>query len=637
MCGIAGIVSREHQSEVETRLASAARFLQHRGPDGEGMFVAPARDRHAAVGLLHRRLSIIDLSSAANQPMSLAERDDLRIVLNGEIYNYRELRSQLEDVGQRFKTSSDTEVLLAAYAQWGSECLRRLEGMFAFAIYDAKRQTLFLARDFFGIKPLFYWKQGDELHFASEIPALLAMGRASRRLDAARAFEHLNYWTTDQGEGTFFADIKKIPAAHYVEISLADPAQMSLIRYWDIDRSRRSELSFADAASRMRELFAESVQRHLRSDVPVTVALSGGTDSSSVVMNARRQKGSEAELHTISYIASVERLSEEPWIDSVNHAAKATSHKLKIQDHELGDEFEKFVALQAQPTVTPVVYAQNRVFRHAHELGFKVILEGQGADELLAGYPFYQQARMATLLGKLQIVTAIRFLQRAPAQFRVNAGWIFRNAVRRAMPTAVVRAWRSRKDAHVMPWINRRWADKHQVLDNAAPLDVLSDRSGDYLRDMIYDAVFSTKLPGLLRYGDHNAMAVSVENRVPFLTPKIAEFVFSLPEEYIISPSGESKAVFREAMRGITPEFVLRRKNKIGFEPPYTDWMNGMRPKLARKLREGKELKALNPDVLEAQAHEVEANPIPNDSVANRLWRIACFVQWAQQFQVQAD
>ena len=637
MCGIAGIVSREHQSEIEARLANAARCLQHRGPDGEGMFVAPSRDDNAGVGLLHRRLSIIDLSSAANQPMSLLVRDDLRIILNGEIYNYRELRAELEAHGQTFKTSSDTEVLLAAYAQWGKACLSKLEGMFAFAVWDQQRQTLFLARDFFGIKPLFYWKSGDELHFASEIPALLAMGKASRKLDAARAFEHLNYWTTDQGEDTFLADVKKLPAAHFAEISLTRPSEMRLVRYWDVDRSRRSDISFADAAKQMRELFAGSVEHHLRSDVPVTVALSGGTDSSSVVMNARRQKGPDAELHTISYIASVERLSEEPWIDSVNHAAKATSHKLKIADHELGDEFEKFVALQAQPTVTPVVYAQNRVFRHAHELGFKVILEGQGADELLAGYPFYQQARLATMLGKLQLATAIRFLQRAPAQFRVNAGWILRNAVRRAMPTSVVRAWRARKDSSVMPWINGKWADEHQLADNAAPLDVLSERSGDYLRDMIYDAVFSTKLPGLLRYGDHNAMAVSVENRVPFLTPKIADFVFSLPEDYIIRPNGESKAVFREAMRGITPEFVLRRKNKIGFEPPYTDWMNGMRPKLAQKLRGGRELRLLNSEVLEQHARSVESEPIANDSVANRLWRIVCFVQWVQHFQVQVD
>lgn len=657
MCGIAGIVSRSGAGEIIKTLQTAAKLLEHRGPDDEGyiLYDAASRTVHdgpsqlrathsfegasaaaSNAGLVHRRLSIIELSPSGRQPMTLPG-SDLYIVLNGEIYNYLELRTELQATGRRFSTASDTEVLLAAYAQWGPTALQRLEGMFAFAILDLPQNKLFLARDFFGIKPLFYSHSQSDFCFASEVSAMVSMPNVGRRANPRRVFEHLNYWTTDQGDGTFFSDIHKLPPAHYMEVLLDAPGKAKPVRYWDLARAQTLDLSLGEAAQHLRELFMESVKLHLRSDVPVAVALSGGPDSSSIVMAARSLLGATAELNTVSYIASDPRLCEESWIDSVNQAAGARSYKVSVEDQELGADFEKLVALQGQPVVAPVVYAQYRVFRRAHECGFKVLLEGQGADELLAGYAFYQPARLATMLSQGEWMDALRFLRDAPARSQTTASWVLRHALKRCLPARVVHELQSlRPGPRIAPWINRQWASRNGVEHDAAPSEALSLASGKYLRDMMYDTAFDTKLPGLLRYGDHNAMSVSVENRVPFLTPKLADFLFSLPEEYLVGPTGVGKAVFREAMRDMIPEQV-RRRSKFGFEPPYQAWMNGMRAKAVDTLRTGGDLAVLDPRAVQVFADEIAAEGATSDSTANKLWRLVCLVQWARHFNVAFD
>ena len=657
MCGIAGVVSRSGAGEIFKTLQTAARLLEHRGPDDEGYLVYDAASRTVddrlsppravpafegagaaagSAGLAHRRLSIIELSPCGRQPMTLPG-SGLHVVLNGEIYNYLELRTELQAAGRQFATASDTEVLLAAYAQWGPAALLRLEGMFAFAILDLPQDKLFLARDFFGIKPLFYSTSQTGFCFASEISALLSMPNVGRRANPRRVFEHLNYWTTDQGDDTFFADIHKLPPAHYMEVPLDAPEKAAPVRYWDLARSQILDLSLGAAAERLQELFLESVKLHLRSDVPVAVALSGGPDSSAIVMAARRLLGASAELNTVSYIASEPKLCEEPWIDSVNQAAGARPHKVNVEDRDLGSDFEKLVALQGQPVVTPVVYAQHRVFRKAHECGFKVLLEGQGADELLAGYSFYQPARLATLLSRGEWRRALRFLRAAPAHSQTTASWVLRHALKRYLPAGMVHALQGLKPGPRMaPWISRSWAERNGVEHGAAPSEALAPASGNYLRDMMYDTAFATKLPGLLRYGDHNAMSVSVENRVPFLTPRLAEFVFSLPEEYLVSPAGTGKAVFREAMQGMIPEGV-RLRSKLGFEPPYQAWMNGMRGKAVDTLRSAGELEILDQPAVEAFADRIAREGVTSDTSANQLWRLVCLVQWARHFHVAFD
>ena len=653
MCGIVGTIESAGMASQLADMRRACDRLEHRGPDDFGYLAfdgqagtatvchrgatvwsggAGSRGGPVNVALGHRRLSIIDLSTAAAQPMT--DGSGQRILIhNGEIYNYRPLRRELEALGRTFRTSSDTEVLLAAYAQWGAGALQRLEGMFAFALLDLERRVLFLARDAFGIKPLYYAIQPGRFAFASEIPALLELPWVDRRANARRVYEHLNFWTTDRTDGTFLAGIQAVPGAHYAEIALdAPPAAVTPICYWRLERDRVADVSLDEAAASLRELFIESVTQHLQADVPWCVALSGGTDSSSVTMAARRILGREAPLHTVSFLANDPALNEEIWVDTVVRAAGATPHKLQIDDADLGEDFARLVGVQGQPMVTPVVYAQHRVFRHAGECGFKVLLEGQGADELLAGYPFYLQARLASMLKQGEWLRAIRFLWSAPPRFLAGRRHVLRHALHRAYP----RWGLARASRFVAPWISRRWAGQHGV-DQGPPPGLFDSRGPHYLREMIDDAVRETKLPSLLRYGDHNAMAASVENRVPFLTRPLAQFLFSLPEEYIMSSTGTSKNVLRYAMRGITPEFVLRRKNKIGFEPPYQKWMQAMTPALVATLERAQSMPVFDGAGVRAMVERLQREGVSSTTFANQVWRATCLAAWSDRFSVTFD
>jgi asparagine synthase (glutamine-hydrolysing) len=654
MCGIVGALDTGRSDALLDDVRRAACQLKHRGPDDFGYFVLEAHSQRAtllhreatvfsglfepralpvSVVLGHRRLSIIDLSESAAQPMTL-QQGRYCIIHNGEIYNYRALRRELETLGHSFRTASDTEVLLAAYVQWGVEVLDRIEGMFAFAVLDLKKQVLFLARDAFGIKPLYYSCKQGRLAFASEIPALLEFPWIGRRANPNRVFEHLNYWTTDQTSGTFLEDIRALPAAHYLEVPLgAAPATVTPACYWDIPRDHREDIGLAEAASRLRELFLESVELHLQTDVPWCVALSGGIDSSSLTMAARQILGKDPPIHTVSFLANDPALNEEIWVDTVNHAAGATSHKLQIADADLGNDFSRLVKVQGQPMVTPVVYAQHRVFRKAGECGFKVLLEGQGADELLAGYPFYLQARLASMLKHGNWLSAARFLWSAPPRFLISRKHVLWHALQRAYPK-----WpRTQASNLIAPWISAAWAERQGVRGDRPPSSSRSGSSDHHLRAMVYDAVKETKLPSLLRYGDHNAMAASVENRVPFLTRKMAGFLCSLPEEHIIANDGTSKAVFRKAMSGITPEFVLRRKNRIGFEPPYRKWMQAMKPVLQETLKRARSLAVFDEVGLRGMCDQLQNDGIRTVSFANRVWRAACLAEWAMRYGVEFE
>ncbi|RJQ49225.1 MAG: asparagine synthase (glutamine-hydrolyzing), partial [Desulfobacteraceae bacterium] len=338
MCGIAGIVSRDGKLPIRESIRNMTEVLKHRGPDDEGYLLAdpksgtviraggdstpgevyksnlpyaPEIDIKQAgltgnpftLAFGHRRLSIIDLSAAGHQPMCNREKK-LWIVYNGEVYNYLELRKELESYGYSFFSNSDTEVLLAAYQHWGPLALPRLVGMFAFAILDLNERRMFLVRDFFGVKPLYYSIWNGGFAFASEIKSLLELPAVGRQVDPQRLYEFLRFGYTDHGAGTLFASIRQVPAAHYVVLPLADDAIRDPVRYWDLDLSRSSNLSFQEAKNRAREEFFKNVHLHLRSDVPVGSALSGGVDSSSIVSAMRHMKQSDLDLHTFSFISA---------------------------------------------------------------------------------------------------------------------------------------------------------------------------------------------------------------------------------------------------------------------------------------------------------------------------------------------
>jgi asparagine synthase (glutamine-hydrolysing) len=629
------------QTRVDASLLKrVSQTLQHRGPDDQGFLgwsgSGPAQVARTPlaiapswVSLLHRRLSILDLSAAGWQPMGTPD-GQYYIVFNGEIYNYLELRDELQALGYTFRSQSDTEVLLTAYRHWGWQALTRLIGMFAFAILDTRARRLFLVRDCFGIKPLYYTYWRDGFAFASEIKALLELPGMRRQVHPERLYAYLRFGLTDHGTETFFADILQLPAAHYLELSLDHVHDGRPVRYWQIDLQQQSELSGQEAAGQLRDLFLENIRLHLRSDVPVGAALSGGIDSSAIVMAMRQLQGQALQLHTFSYIADQTTLSEEAWVERVGQAARATVHKVRPEPQEIVTDIASLVDLQAEPFGSTSIYAQMRVFRLAQEAGIKVMLDGQGADELLGGYRVALAARLASLLRQGQWGAAYQFLRRASALPEVQRQMLLARAlgVLALAGLPVVPKW-SRKRYLFPPWLNAAWFVAQGVM--ARPIWHAQQRH--VLREHLWQALTENSLPMLLRYEDRNSMAFSIESRTPFLTPALVNFVFSLPEAYLIAADGTSKAVFRRAMHGIVPETILERRDKIGFATPERSWLIRLQPWANNVLHSdtARSIAALHLDVVQQQWQGVLTGQHAFDF---RCWRWLNVIYWAQQFQV---
>jgi asparagine synthase (glutamine-hydrolysing) len=638
VCGIAGIVCRPGNPDGAQLSRPFLGLLRHRGPDDHGWLVARRdgvrlghglpEDQPGEVILVHRRLSILDLSSAGWQPMATADQRYF-IVFNGEIYNFIELRTELERLGHVFVSHSDTEVLLHAYVAWGTAALPRLVGMFAFALLDRQARKLVLARDFFGIKPLYYTDAAG-FAFASEIKALLALSGVSRQVNPHRLYEYLVAGRTDHGRETLFAGIHQLPAAHYLEIDLDAPTPPEPVCYWHVDLNDKLDLSFEEASAHVRALFLDNVRLHLRSDVPVGAALSGGIDSSAIVA-AMRHLEPRLDLHTFSYVADDPELCEERWVDVAAGSAGAVQHKVHASSEEMVDDLDQLIYSQDEPFGSTSIYVQHRVFRLAREAGIKVMLDGQGADEMLAGYRHYLAARLASLLRQGRWIEALRFLRRA-AGLPGTAGRA--RLVLQAMGLLVpgrckTLAKRLLGRELAPPWLGAAWFARQGV----RPFDVGGHQGPDVLRAQLHRTLFETSLPMLLRYEDRNSMAQSIESRVPFLTPRLAEFLLRLPEEYLLGADGTSKRVFRSAMHGLVPEEVLERRDKIGFATPERSWFLKMRPWVEATLHGpvAQAIPALNCAGVAWEWQAILEGRRPFDF---RVWRWVNMVRWAERFDV---
>jgi asparagine synthase (glutamine-hydrolysing) len=635
MCGIAGYVTGPDARPFAAFQASALRTLAHRGPDDAGWQTDSATGtgnpppNPGRWGLLHRRLAILDLSPLGHQPM-ITPDGRYSIVFNGEVYNYVELRAELEHDGVAFRSHSDTEVLLWAYARWGPACLTRLVGMFAFAIADRDRRRMFLSRDFFGIKPLYYARTAGGFAFASEIKALRPV--VSGRVRPGRLFDYLRDGLTDHGSDTLLEDVHQVPAAHWMEVDLETGTPSEPRRYWDIDLDRRADLSFPEAVAKARELFLDSVRLHLRSDVPIGAALSGGIDSSAIVA-AMRAVEPRADVHTFSFVTDDPAIGEERYADLAAKSAGATARKVRLGPADLTADLDRLVAAQDEPFGSTSIYAQYRVFRLAAEHGIKVMLDGQGADEMLAGYSGYFAARLGSLIGRGQFLKAYRFAGRAARRPGVGGRtMLLARGLRRLLPAGVQARGKSMLGRPTVPaWLNGGWFAERGV---EPAIDDRSARRADHMRERLYRTLTETSLPMLLRYEDRNSMAWSIESRVPFLTPALAEFLLSLPEEYVLSPDGVTKHIFREAMRGIVPHEILDRRDKIGFATPEKQWLTELGPWIEGVLTPDRvrRVPALDTTAVDREWRAVLAGTRPFDW---RVWRWVNLVRWAEAWDVE--
>ncbi|MEE8155989.1 MAG: asparagine synthase (glutamine-hydrolyzing) [Phycisphaerales bacterium] len=641
MCGIFGVVGEKLARHVRANHASYRALLAHRGPDDHGtLAVSGCKGRlertPSANGIidslfLHWRLAVLDPTERGRQPFA---SDDHRrfLVFNGEIYNYIELRRELESTGHRFKTRCDTEVLLKACEHWGGGALKKLVGMFAFALVDLDRRELVLVRDCFGIKPLYYTVVGGDFAFASEIKALLALPGLRRVADPQPVYDYLRWGMTDHTQRTFFQGIRQLAPGHRLTLSLDEPGAFEIDRFDGIEMANVCDISFADASRRVGDRFLHNVELHLRSDVRVGTALSGGIDSSSIVMVMRHLQGSGLDLHCFSHVTDDPAINEERWVDLVGKASKALVHKVKPSAGELRGDLDRVIRAQDEPFLSTSIYAQYRVYRLASEHGIKVMLDGQGADELFGGYRRYLAARMTSLLRKrcwLQAADlAAAFLRTTgPAGLKYVPKTVA--SLSRHLRSGVTRA--GRRPRHPA-WINARWCETHDLDGRRGATPAHPDR----LRGTLYEEVTRTSLPALLRYQDRNSMAFSIESRVPFLTRSLAGLALSLPEEYIIASDGTSKAVFRQAMRGIVPDAVLARRDKIAFETPERAWLAILRPWLETILdgEVARSIPALRPEPMRR-----EFNVVLNGTrrLTGTIWRWVNLVRWTELMGVQFE
>jgi asparagine synthase (glutamine-hydrolysing) len=635
MCGIAGWISATPNPAMLETVRGWGKTLAHRGPDDLGVLAlvpdgvrlgreASLISNDARLVLWHRRLSILDLSPAGWQPM--VSRDGGQyIVFNGEIYNYLELREELQTLGSSFTSASDTEVLLEAYRVWGAEMLPRLIGMFAFAILDLTRRVVFLARDPFGIKPLYYALHAGGFAFASEQKALLELPGLSRTVNAQRVFDYLRYGLTDHGADTMIDAIKQLLPAHWMEVSL-DGTPSEAQAYWRLDPTRKLELGFDEAASELHRLFLENVRFHLRSDVPVGACLSGGIDSSAIV-TAMRALEPGLDVHTFSYVADEASVNEERWVDVVNAATNATAHKTHLGPGDLIGDLEHLLSTHDEPFGSTSIYAQYRVFKLARQAGVTVMLDGQGADELLGGYHVYVAARVASLVrqGRLdQALALARKASRLPGKGKL---WLWLGEF--LVSPGVQNPLRRLAGAERVPdWLNANWFVQHGV--NLSSGKYHYPRSRDVLLEQLHQTLTRSSVPMLLRYEDRNSMAHSIESRVPFLTTRLVEFVLALPEAHLINDSGTSKAVFRKAMRGLVPDVILDRKDKIGFATPERNWLLQARSFVDRSLSSGviSGITALQPTAMRAEWNGILEGKRGFDF---RVWRWVNLIRWAER------
>lgn len=625
MCGITGGWWQNPDQGVKS-IPLALKKIEHRGPDDNGYQVYPVGS--AGVVLGHTRLSIIDLTAAGHQPMHSAD-GRWAIVFNGEVYNYRELRTELKSIGYSFDSDSDTEVLLAAWVQWGVTCLPRLAGMFAFAILDKMTATLTCVRDAFGIKPFFYAVNNEQFAFASELPALLELLPCKPSLNWQRAYDYLVHGDYDSTSETFYSGVKHLLPGHLLQVNTSTGLACPPERWWNPQIDERAGWRFEDAVEQVREQFLKNIRLHLRSDVPLGAALSGGIDSSAVVC-AMRHIEPDFPIHTFSFIAEGKDVNEEFWVDRVNEHVGAVPHKVRLTPQELACDLDDMIRVQGEPFGSTSIYAQYRVFKLAKESGIIVTLDGQGADEMLAGYSGYPGQRLRSLLESGQLGKAWGFWNRWsqwPGRSHKLAAKYLVSELTDGRLYETLRKWDGKSS--VPSWINPEpliEAGVRLIKPHPRPE---SEIKGRRLTAALSQSLFSCGLTHLLRHGDRNSMRFSIESRVPFLTLENVNLLLSMPEEYLISPSGETKRVFRAAMRGIVPDDVLDRKDKIGFATPEKDWLLGMADIVRSWLKEDLELPFFNRLDAMQEFEDVLRGAKPFDW---RIWRMINFIRWCKIF-----
>ncbi len=621
MCGINGFTWKD-PAQIE-RMNCA---LKHRGPDDQSTYI----DDKVSLG--HRRLSIIDLSPAGRQPMA-NEDGSILIVFNGEIYNFGEIRPELEKKGHRFSSNSDTEVIIHAYEEWGCDCVERFNGMWAFAVYDMAKGILFLSRDRFGVKPLYYYQNEKGLIFSSEIKGILQHDILRQTNDKA-IYDYLALGFVDHLPETFFKGVFRLIPGGNLVYSLSD-GSMKVWQWYNLEekhlqerqKDRQKEIgeqSGEAIAKKILDLFKDSVRYRLIADVPVGSCLSGGIDSSAIVY-AMRDQNRKAEIRTFSMVFPGTKIDESSFADEVVRDTDAKPHKISPTSEDLQKDLKDLIWTQEEPFRTPSIYGQYKVMQLAHENGMKVLLDGQGSDELFAGYFIYYKYYLFESLLGLRLNEAR--LTAGAISDKVNDILLF--------PAATILS-----RLGLSNWLLKNmWLKKARYLDNLDGIELdnpLKDR-GFSLNRALYSDLARYSIPQLLRYEDKNSMRWSIETRVPFLDYRLVEAAMSMPSGCKIR-KGTTKYILRKALQSLVSQRILSRRDKLGFVTPDEDWFSTPAFKeMAKGIIGSSQFKSRRYWRDEEAAKLVEEQFNGKRNRSDAVWRIINTELWLRAFIDEGD
>jgi asparagine synthase (glutamine-hydrolysing) len=637
MCGIAGIFSRRAlQPGVLMRLSA---ILRHRGPDDEGYFVSGGEQfflrgdetvgelqhlRHVdsfkesfSLGLVHRRLSIIDITGAGHQPMKEDERG-LVIVYNGEVYNYREIKTELEQKGCRFSSESDTEVILNAYKFWGKDCVNRFVGMWAFAIYDPRKKEIFLSRDRFGIKPLYFFHDENLFAFSSEIKAFFEIDGISPAASAKRSFEFISFGSSSDPDKNLFENIQQLRAGYNVVFDCVN-GKVKEEKYYELSGSLFN-IKENEAEKKFSGLLENSVRLHLRSDVETGSALSGGLDSSSIVALAA-DMFSPKPFKTFTASYNDKSVDESSYADLVSGSRKnIVAFKTFPSAHSCWKDLDKLIWHQDLPIGSTSMFAQWEVMKAASQQKVKVLLDGQGADEILGGYYNFAGIYLLTQLRKFQISKYFHEKKCLEENFTPAINTAIGRAGFYFLPAFIQKQLRS-KERLSFDFISEKYKKEISAVE-------VPERGGKSFREQ---SLLSIRfgLQDLLRYEDRNSMAFSIESRVPFLDHRLVEFCLSLPDELKIK-NGWTKFILRQNAAKKLPEQVAWRKDKMGFLTPQQAWKSELKNELKEFISGTPVPDFINKNYL----LQLCERDISNSSHLSEFWKMISFIKWCQIYKV---
>ncbi|SEV94506.1 asparagine synthase (glutamine-hydrolysing) [Chryseobacterium wanjuense] len=550
MCGIAGLIYKDKTPVKEGTLRKMTDKMSHRGPDAEGFFV------HENLGFGHRRLSIIDMSESANQPFHFNDKHVL--VFNGVIYNYIELKEELKEKGYSFNTTSDTEVLVASYDCWGEECVKKFNGMWAFAIFDSKNNKVFCSRDRFGIKPFYYFSNENKFIFASEIKPILEIEKVEK-VNIQILLQYLIVNLTGHFNETFFEGILKLPASHNLIYDLKTN-EFRIYKYYDIEFKKEiNKLNLEESIEIFEKKFEESIKIRLRSDVKIGSALSGGLDSPYVTTIANKiiDKQNNCGFTAITVGSLDERDDESKLAKLIAETIHVNHDIVTPKSDEFRHDLENVIFMHEEPFADLSVFMQNFLMKEANKLGVKVFLDGQGADEILLGYSRYT----AAFLRNHDFISNLKFLKKVKSHYDISileAGKIYFY-----FSSYFVRKFRLQRRGAILK-------NKYLGIINFSKLKKLT-KSYKKIFELQKNEIFHFLLPDILRIEDKNSMLFSIESRLPFLDYTFVETVLSINNNYKIR-DGWSKYILRRNLEKFLPDEVTYNSRKIGLNPPVNHW-----------------------------------------------------------------